>query len=464
LRPCARPMRCWLWPVLRSSATCSSRNVRHAYPFALSEALVLAFLAGYLLRQRRGDLQATSRVDSLMVPSRLFASVVLASCLVQLPVLQVWHDYPLRYAAGFVRFLATEYLTTVPDPRPWVDGRGFVSTAALLLEGVALLCCVSRLCRQQPALARRVTNVVVAAGAGTAILSFCEVAAIALSSHQPVSAVIYSARWTSSVVPSIDTAGPYFLLVASIAIGTAAASRARPVPAILAAAVIIGALWLTQTRSAIVAGLMVTAAVVAWWGAARFRWLLSQTRAILVSVFVALAAGVGVITYNPFHLLWAGGIQSLHLRALFAQTALRMMATQPLLGVGVGQYESRYPEFASAELLRYYAVNDAHNYFLWVGAELGLIGLGLFLWLLVAALSRGWSRVRARQPDYWRAGILAGLAAFIITWSIGQPLAVPQVAYTFWIVLGAVAPARLTMRLARPAVAGCRSSLGSRWL
>ena len=36
-------------------------------------------------------------------------------------------------------------------------------------------------------------------------------------------------------------------------------------------------------------------------------------------------------------------------------------------------------------------------------------------------------------------GASAGLAAFIITWSIGQPLAVPQVGYTFWILLGSVA-------------------------
>ncbi len=142
--------------------------VWNAYPFALSEALVLAFLAGYLWRQRLGVFEAASPVDSLVMPSELFALVVLASCLVQLAVLQVWHDYPLPYATGYANFLATKYLTTLTDPRPWVDGRAFVSIPALLLEGIALLRCTSTLCGRQPSLARRLTNVIVTAGAGGA--------------------------------------------------------------------------------------------------------------------------------------------------------------------------------------------------------------------------------------------------------------------------------------------------------
>ena len=89
--------------------------------------------------------------------------------------------------------------------------------------------------------------------------------------------------------------------------------------------------------------------------------------------------------------------------------------------------------------MRYYDRNNAHNYLLWLGAELGLIGLALFVWLIVSALARSWAYVRTRQADYAALGTLAGLTAFIITWSIGQPLGVPQVAYTFWIVLGIAA-------------------------
>lgn len=413
-------------------------SVWNAYPFALGEALVLAFLAGYLWRQRRGVCEATSPADSLVVPSGLFALVIFASCLVQFAVLQVWHDYPLTYAAGYLSYLATKYLTTLTDPRPWVDGRAFVSIAALLLEGVALLRCASTLCRRQPALARRLTNVIVAAGVGAAILSFYEPLTVILGSNQPVSTVIGSRRWPSPAIVSVDTAGPYFMLVAFVAIGTAAASRAHLLPGLLAGVISIGAMWLTRTRSAIVAGLTTAAAGVAWWAVSRFRWL-SPPRAVLASAFATLAVTVWVVAYNPFHILVSGGSRALYQRALFVETGLKMLATEPLVGVGTGQYAVRYPEFASREMLTYDVRADAHNVFLWVGAELGLIGLGLFLWLVVAALARAWSQVRARQRDYQLLGTFAGLAAFIITWLVGQPLSVPQVAYTFWILLGLTA-------------------------
>jgi hypothetical protein len=122
-----------------------------------------------------------------------------------------------------------------------------------------------------------------------------------------------------------------------------------------------------------------------------------------------------------------------------SQTALRMIAAAPVLGVGIGQYEARYRDFASPELLKYYSTINAHNYFLWMGAELGLLGLGLFIWLVATAFGNAWSQLRDSRPRYELVGIFAGLSAFVITWVIGQPMAVPQMAYTFWIALGLAA-------------------------
>ena len=417
-------------------------SVWQAYPFAFSEALVLAFLAGYLWRQRRGALEASAATDFLVVPSRLFALVVLASCLVQFAVLQVWHDYPLTYAARFVDFLATQYLTIVPDPRPWVDGRGFVWTAAMFLEGVALLRCASTLCRRQPALARRLTNVMITAGVAVAVLSFYEPVAEALRLGQPIASIM-AIRRGSPAIPSINTGGPYFMLLAFVAIGTAAASRSYRLPGLMFGLVSIAAMWLTQTRSAIVAGLAVLAAAAVWLAMARGLRLRSS-RAVAIAGVAAIAVGVALVVYRPLY-VFAGGFHrwpastSLYYRFLLSKTAFRMSLSHPLFGVGVGQYESWYREFSSPELLAVHAINNAHNYFLWTSAELGLVGIAIFLWILGAALARSWSQIRVQQLNYWFLGTFAGLVAFIITWVIGQPLAVPQVAYTFWIMLGLLA-------------------------
>jgi O-antigen ligase len=402
-----------------------------AHSFSVAEAAVLAFLAGYLWHERRQEPLGVDRDDRLLLPSSLLLLVVFASSIVQFRVVQVWHDYPLRYAESFFRFLTSEYLTTLPDPRPWVDGRGFVSVAALIVESVALLRCTARLCRRDPSLASRLTTVIVAAGVGTAFLSFVEVIQAALLTRQTITAAISSDRWTSAAIRSVDTAGPYFMLVAFLAAATFAAGRWRALAAI-ATAVSVAALSLTRTRSAIVSGVAATIGAVAWRHAGVFGWLGSRTRALVASIVLALGIALVLIVFNPFQILAPGSFTALHLRVLLAEPALRMLAGAPFVGVGVGQYELRYGEFASPELLRYYSVNNAHNYFLWIGAELGLAGLCAFLWLVVQAMREAWRQ--AHRPG--RLPIFIGLSAFVVTWSIGQPLSVPQVAYTFWISLG----------------------------
>ncbi len=115
-----------------------------------------------------------------------------------------------------------------------------------------------------------------------------------------------------------------------------------------------------------------------------------------------------------------------------------MIEAHPLTGVGVGYYPISYPQFAPPELMESYRRNDAHNYFLWVGAELGVVALGAILWLLVSALAPLVRHLRVVH-DARALGIATGIAAFVITWTIGQPLSIPQIAYTFWIVVGVAA-------------------------
>jgi len=362
---------------------------------------------------------------------------VVCSVIVQLAVVQVWHDDPLPYAKRFFMFLTTEYLAASVDMYPWRDGRAFVSVAALLLEGVALLRCTNRLCREDPTLSNTLVGAAILSGLFVALLLFYEAFATASADGRGVIVGVLEGHWSSPAIPSIDTVGPYLMLIVFLAVAMAAASSERWVWG-TAAAVCFIALWLNKTRAAVVAALVTIVGGAVWRMATRVRWL-SSTPALLVSGALAIVVGVCVVVYNPLHVLSEGGLFSMHVRRLFAETGLRMAASAPLAGVGVGQYALRYPEFASAELLRYYARNNAHNYVLWIWAELGFAGLVSFVWLLGAALLRGWLHVRDARSDYWAQGVFAGVVAFIITWSIGQPLDVPQVAFTFWILLGVVA-------------------------
>jgi len=409
-------------------------RIWNAYPFGLSEALALAFLAGYLWHRRPGAAACSPAGDRLTLPAYLLGLIVVASCLVQIAVLQFRHDYPLPYARDFIRFLATGYLTTVPDWRPSVDGRGFVTTGAVLIEGVALMLCARTLCRRQPALARRLTTVVVAAGVGVAALTIYQVWAGVLGSHQSLLAVIGEKRWSSPAIPSLLTVGGYLMLVAFVAAGTAIASRARGLMGWLATGVCLAAMWLSQTRSAMVAGLTTVVAGGAWplFGRLSKRRVLPT---LLLAGTVAVAVGAALVAYNPLGILRPRAGASLGFRLQAVQTALRMMETRPLFGVGVGRYWDLSNRFASAALLDAYTNSHAHNMFLWLGAELGLVGLGVFLWILAAAAASIWPRLRTERSDFWFLGLCAGLAAFIITWLAWQVM-YPQAAFTFWILVG----------------------------
>lgn len=409
-------------------------RVWDAYPLALAEAMVLAFLAGYLTRTWRPGDTARTQPDPLSTPARLFALVVLASCAVQFVVVRVWHDYPLAYSATFLAYLARDYVTTVPDPRPWVEGHGFVTTAALLIEGVALLLVVRRLCQEQPGLARRVTRVVVLAGAGAAVINLLEVVEVALSGEPVLYSPTLGYRRWALFIPSLNTSGSYFVLVAFVAFGLAAS--ARPHPWWIGAGVLaVGAMWLTRTRSALVTGFATAAAALVWLSVLRAR-LIRPRGAAAIAAAVALVLSVSILAMNPWPLFRSDAYPWLSRRMLLAQTAARMLMAHPYFGVGVAQYTLCFPDFSSANLLEVHTRADAHNYFLWIAAEFGLVGFAAFAWLLGAPLARAWRQLRANPFDLWLAGLCGGLVSFVLTWLSGQPLAVPEVAYTFWIVLG----------------------------
>ena len=156
----------------------------------------------------------------------------------------------------------------------------------------------------------------------------------------------------------------------------------------------------------------------------------------IASGAVALALGITLVFLNPFAVLASGIDTSLRFRVRPPQAAMRIIATAPLSGVGIDQYQFLYDNLAPAELLRLDPRrNNAHNYLLWLTAELGVVGALTFMWLLVSA---GFESVRNFQkwPSRSRQLAVAGVAAFVITWSIGQPTSIPAAAYLFWLALG----------------------------
>lgn len=96
------------------------------------------------------------------------------------------------------------------------------------------------------------------------------------------------------------------------------------------------------------------------------------------------------------------------------QAAWEMFSDHPLLGVGFGNYQVIYPVYA----LPHWSdpLGHAHNYYLNVAAEAGLIGLSAYAILWMAAFWQGWRAVSVSRGT-WR-GIAAGWLGVLVALSV----------------------------------------------
>ncbi len=127
---------------------------------------------------------------------------------------------------------------------------------------------------------------------------------------------------------------------------------------------------------------------------------------------------------------------------LWEATAL-MARQRPLLGWGPGQLHAHFTEFQGRLLaepryrhLDYRMTYHSHNDLLQLMAERGVAGLGLLVWIL-AVWFKGMGTLAAESwPRYaLRAGMLCGMAAWLVGGLFNSPLHLPPTAQLFWIVL-----------------------------
>jgi putative inorganic carbon (HCO3(-)) transporter len=100
------------------------------------------------------------------------------------------------------------------------------------------------------------------------------------------------------------------------------------------------------------------------------------------------------------------------------QAGWYMFLAHPWLGVGAGNYGQAYPDFSVGQWID--ALGHAHNYYINMLAELGLVGGGTLLLLLGLAFRQlGGALVdsEGRRQNFWRAvlaGVFGGLVVFCV--------------------------------------------------
>jgi O-antigen ligase len=140
------------------------------------------------------------------------------------------------------------------------------------------------------------------------------------------------------------------------------------------------------------------------------RHLATLAAVFLIPILIITVTIPGAITsvarfYNPDQVY---GLD----RVYYYITALQLLVSHPILGVGAGNYQffdRVYAEVSSGGI--------AHNQFLTIAAEMGIVGLGVFAWFLVylLRLRRNFKPIQegARDPNYW---FKPAASCFVLAW------------------------------------------------
>ena len=134
---------------------------------------------------------------------------------------------------------------------------------------------------------------------------------------------------------------------------------------------------------------------------------------------------------------------ALRIRTEMAVVGLQIIAANPGFGVGSGKFPAASRRFVSPELVRLFPSaargENAHNNFVQILAEFGLVGGSAIFGVIFLPLWMAWRSAGRFGATPALAGFAGGIVAFLITCLFGHPLITSQCLWLFFIVLGVVA-------------------------
>ncbi|GAG08248.1 unnamed protein product, partial [marine sediment metagenome] len=123
-----------------------------------------------------------------------------------------------------------------------------------------------------------------------------------------------------------------------------------------------------------------------------------------------------------------------------------MIKDRPLLGSGLGTFKYNslryqavfFEQGENRSLYPYGFASKAHNEYLQFWVEMGIIGLAIFIWLMIAYFNYG-IRYLKRENNKQKKGVVIGLmgaiVAVLVDGMFGFPLHLPATITLFWLAL-----------------------------
>jgi O-antigen ligase len=381
--------------------------------FRLTELILLSFIAAWLLRPEPAN-------EGPRLPRYAWAAAWLFSVLLTSLVIGISRQL-LR-----IDVLSTNLQTIALHYFGYGDPTG-ISDAAAMIEGFAIVGAAMELFRRRPSLARSLPAVLAistSVAAGTSVLLWFGIGPARILAREAVIGYRFSAH-----VIDLNAAGSHFAMVLCLALGMAMRERGRRRGLWMAAAAACAVgLWMSRSRSAeAAAGLVIPLAFLwavtqTWTRARRF----TLVGAVLGALLIFGAVRAWQIEREPSY-------TGSGMRQQFVMSSFRVIGTHPYLGIGPGRYFRDSPNFLTPQLAWSYGSENAHNNFLQIATETGIIGFFVYAAFFAGALGLAFGAL-ARNPRDWRLlGATAGIVAFLGTCLTGHPLLVREVAVAFYL-------------------------------
>ncbi len=201
-------------------------------------------------------------------------------------------------------------------------------------------------------------------------------------------------------------------------------------------------LTLTGTRSAwvaFVASFIFFILLIRWIKAIRLNWenlLRFGTLLLIILLLVVfnwnMIAGRILQVTDPFG--------SVFIRIHIWEVTLNIIKSTPILGTGLGTFQIEFPKFKYPDFdleVRIENLLHAHNEYLEILAEMGILGLGIFLWLMISFFGYAFKYLKNKGGENLTVvGLISGIVAVLVASLFSVSLRWTGPAFIFWFLIG----------------------------
>ena len=135
--------------------------------------------------------------------------------------------------------------------------------------------------------------------------------------------------------------------------------------------------------------------------------------------------------------------------------ASNIIKTNPFLGVGINNYTEVMQDYDTTEIkLTSITRHQVHNIFLQIAAEMGIIGLVIFIWLISMVYKEGLTYIKSSEGPMSGIviGIIAGITAFLIHGLVDAASLGNHLFLIFWFFTGIIIVIRKIESQAKPSI------------